>query len=215
MLYRADVNMTQGEAVYKAAARIQKYGVNAFINMLGEKAIKARGGRARLLKYYTEKYPEAPLTLEPKAPSISEHMKSYWEDVKLVAEGHGITDKEARDILKREKRGMRNARVKVMITKSGKSWQLVMEGEYKNHQTGETAIEEGSSFLKPNPTEQYEDAFNECIQSALNKLGGAMFGDGYADIEDSDWFLIKVLKETWIRFYGREPTELEGEHKDV
>jgi hypothetical protein len=36
-------------------------------------------------------------------------------------------------------------------------------------------------------------------------LGGSKFEDGYADIEDSDWFLIKILKERWNRFYGRIP----------
>jgi hypothetical protein len=66
----------KGEAIYKASERIKKYGVKAFVKMLGETAIKKRGGRARLLKYYTEKYPSAPLTLEPKAPYISRTMKS-------------------------------------------------------------------------------------------------------------------------------------------
>jgi hypothetical protein len=202
MFYRADVNMTQGEAVYKAAARIQKYGVEAFVKMLGEKAIKARGGRARLLKYYTEKYPEAPLTLEPKAPSISERMKSYWRDVKLIAEGHGITDKEARKILKREKE---DRDVRVQITKTVKGWQLYILGEFKNTETAETATAEGFSRLYDN-RDNHEEALNECIKSALNSLGGAMFGDGYADIEDSDWFLVEILKERWNRFYGRIPT---------
>lgn len=202
----------KGEAVYKAAERIKKYGVEAFVKMLGEKATKARGGKARLLKYYTEKYPAAPLRITAKAPYISKHMRAYWDDVKAIGEGHEISISEARKLLKKEKQGDKNVRVKVMLIKKGKSWQLVVKGEYKNDKTGEIAIEEGSSYLKPSK-ESYEEAFDECIQSALNKLGGAMFGDGYADMEESDWTLIKVIKETWIRFYGREPTELEGEHE--
>ena len=201
----------KGEAIYKAAERIQKYGVEAFVKMLGKKAIKARGGRARLLKYYTEKYPTASLKITPKAPYISRHMEEYWKDVKAIKEGHEISITEARKLLKREKQGDRRARVKVMVTKKGKSWQLLVKGEYKNDKTGEIATEEGASFLHKS-REAYEAAFEECIKDALNKLGGAIFGDGYADIEDSDWTLIKVIKETWLRYYGKYPTELEGEH---
>jgi len=134
--------MTQGEAVYKAAARIKKYGVEAFVEMLGEKAIKARGGRARLLKYYTVKYPSALLRIEPKAPYISRTQRSYWKDVKSLS--------EARDI----------------------------PINYV-HYTDEYHEEE-------------EEAFDECIREAQAKLGG------------SGWILVKVLKETWIRYYGRE-----------
>lgn len=192
--------MTQGEAVYKAAARIKKYGVEAFIKMLGKKAIKARGGRARLLKYYTEKYPTAPITLEPKAPSISYHMKSYWRDIKMVAEGHGITDKQARKILKRERK---DRDVRVHITKTVDGWQLYILGKFKNIETGEIAKTEGFSCLYKNREGKHEEALNECIKSALNSLGGSKFEDSYADIEDSDWFLIEILKERWNRFYGR------------
>ena len=204
----------KGEAIYKAAERIQKYGVEAFVKMLGKKAIKARGGRARLLKYYTEKYPTAPLKITPKAPYISRHMEEYWKDVKAIKEGHEISITEARKLLKREKQGDRRARVKVMVTKKGKSWQLLVKGEYKNDKTGEIATEEGASFLHAS-REAYEEAFEECIKDALNKLGGAIFGDGYADIEDSDWALIKVIKETWLRYYGKYPSELEGKHETI
>ena len=192
--------MTQGEAVYKAAARIKKYGVEAFIKMLGKKAIKARGGRARLLKYYTEKYPTAPITLEPKAPSISYHMKSYWRDIKMVAEGHGITDKQARKILKRERK---DRDVRVHITKTVDGWQLYILGKFKNTETGEIAKAEGFSCLYKNREGKHEEALNECIKSALNSLEGSKFEDSYADIEDSDWVLVEILKERWNRFYGR------------
>lgn len=192
--------MVTGEAIYKAKARIEKYGVKAFVDMLGEKAIEARGGRARLLKYYAAKYPEAPLRIVPKRLDISQHMKSYWYDVKLVSEARGITDKQARKILKREKEGDR--RVRVRVIKKGKKWQLVVKGEYRHIKTNEIAQEEGTSYTH-DTRDEYDEAFDECIKSALNKLGGAIFGDGYADIEDSDWVLVKVLKETWIRYYGR------------
>jgi len=201
----------KGEAIYKASERIKKYGVEAFVKMLGEVAIKKRGGKARLLKYYTAKYPTAPLRIEAKAPYISRTMRSYWKDVKLIAEGHEVSIKEAREILKREKEDDRRVRVKVMVIKKGKSWQLVVKGEYKNKETSETTIEEGASFLKKS-RDEYDEAFEECIKDALNRLGNAIYGDGYADIEDSDWELVKVLKETWIRYYGKESTEMEGKH---
>ena len=85
-----------GEAIYKASARIEKYGVEAYVKMLGKTAIKKRGGKAKLLKYYTEKYPEAPLTLEPKAPYISRSQKSYWQDVKSLAKARDISIKKVR-----------------------------------------------------------------------------------------------------------------------
>jgi hypothetical protein len=194
--------MIQGEAVYKAAARIKKYGVEAFVKMLGEKAIKARGGRARLLKYYTAKYPEAPLTLEPKAKHISQHMKSYWRDVKAIAEGHDVNIFKARKILKRERSGRD---VRVHITQTGKGWQLYILGKFKNAETLETATAEGFSRSYPNREGKHEEALDECIKSALNSLGGSKFEDGYADIEDNDWFLVEILKERWNRFYGRIP----------
>jgi hypothetical protein len=193
--------MIQGEEIYKVAPRIQKYGVEALVKSFGAKAIKARGGRARLLKYYTKKYPKAPLTLEPKAARTSRSMKSYWRDVKLVAKGHDITDKQARKILKRERKGKD---VRIQITKTGKGWQLYILGEFKNTETGEVAIAEGFSCSYPNRNSP-EEALNDCIKSALNSLAGSKFEDSYADIEDSDWFLVKLLKKRWNRFYGRIP----------
>ena len=193
----------KGEAIYKAAERIQKYGVEAFVKMLGEKAIKARGGRARLLKYYAEKYPSALLKITPKAPYISRSQLSYWKDVKKLSEAKGLSIKKTRTLLKRLKTAKN---VQVRVIKSGEGWQLVMLGIYKNIETKEEAKEEGHSNLHYGEDINifYEEALNECIREALNTLGGAMFGDGYADIEDSNWFLLKILKETWIRYYGRE-----------
>jgi len=40
--------------------------------------------------------------------------------------------------------------------------------------------------------EEEEEAFDECIREAQAKLGG------------SGWILVKVIKKTWIRYYGRE-----------
>jgi hypothetical protein len=95
--------------------------------------------------------------------------------------------------------------VRVQITKTGKGWQLYILGEFKNTETGETTTAEGFSRSYDN-RDNYEEALNECIKSALNSLGGSKFEDSYADIEDSDWFLVKILKKRWNRFYGRIPT---------
>jgi len=199
--------MVQGEEVYKGKPRVFKYGMKAYAKMRGFTGKRALKEVERLKKLY----PTAPVSLEPKAPHRSRTMRSYWEDVKLIVKGHETSIKEARKILKREKEGDRRVRVKVMVIKKGKSWQLMVKGAYKNKETSETAIEEGASYLKKS-RDEYEEAFEECIKDALNRLGSAIFGDGYADIEDSDWELTKVLKKTWIRYYGKEPTEMEGEH---
>jgi hypothetical protein len=188
--------MTQGEAVYKAAARIKKYGVEAFVKMLGEKAIKARGGRPRLLKYYTEKYPTAPLRLEPKAPYISRSQQSYWKDVKSLAEARNMTIKKTRKLLKRLKTAKN---VQVRVIKSGEGWQLIMLGLYENTDKDDIYFKQreealGHSYIhyEEDVSERYDEALGECIREAQAKLGG------------SGWQLIKILKETWIRYYGRE-----------
>ena len=186
----------KGEAIYKASARIQKYGVEAFVKMLGKKAIKARGGRARLLKYYAEKYPTAPLKITPKAPYISRAQKSYWKDVKSLSEAKGLSIKKTRTLLKRLKTA-RNVQVRVI--KLGEGWQLVMLGIYEN--TDKESIyfkqreeQEGHSYVhyEEDFSECYTEAIDECIREAQAMLGG------------SGWKLVKILKETWIRYYGRE-----------
>ena len=184
--------MIQGEAVYKAAARIKKYGVEAFVKMLGEKAIKARGGRARLLKYYAEKYPKALLRLEPKAPYISRSQRSYWKDVKSLAEARDIPIKQTRKLLK----GLKTTKnVQVRVIKSGEGFQLVMLGLYEN--TDKENIyykkrEEAKGHSYVHEEQDYDECLGECIAQAQGVLGG------------SGWELIKILKETWIRYYGRE-----------
>lgn len=196
--------MIVGEAIYKAAARIERYGVEAFVKMLGEKAIKARGGKPRLLKYYAEKYPGAPLRLEPKAPIISRSMRSYWKDVKALAKARDIGIKASRKILKGLKA---DSKVQVRVIKEGHGWQFILFGKYEHWDKEEMENEERDSEKKHeikdqmgwsyvHYTDEYyeeeEEAFEEAKRDAQYTLGG------------SGWQLIKVLKETWIRFYGRE-----------
>lgn len=191
--------MVKGEAIYRAAERIQKYGVEAFVKMLGKTAIKKRGGRARLLKYYTEKYPTAPLRIEPTAPYISRTQKSYWKDVKSLAKARDMSIKNTRALLKK----LRTAKnVQVRVIRSGEGWQLEMLGLYE-HQVKDNEVLpkpyekeqiEGFSYMHYTEThyECYNEALGECINEAQAKLGG------------SGWILVKILKETWLRYYGRE-----------
>lgn len=188
--------IAKGEAVYKAAERIKTYGVEAFVKMLGEKAIKARGGRARLLKYYTEKYPEAPLTLKPKAPYISRSQRSYWKDVKALSKARDMPIKATRKLLKKLKTAKN---VQVRIIKSGAGWQLIMLGLYEQtdkdnayYKLREESTGHSYMHYEEDFNDCYEEAFNECIRESQASLGG------------SGWILVKVLKETWIRYYGRD-----------
>lgn len=186
----------KGESIYKASERIKKYGVEAFVKMLGKKAIKARGGRSRLIKYYTKKYPEAPITLEPKAPYISRTQRSYWKDVKALSKARDMPIKQARKLLKRLKTAKN---VQVRVIKEGEGWQLIMIGIYENtdkesiyYKQQEEATGHSYVHYEEDFNECYEEAFNECIREAQATLGG------------SGWVLIKVLKENWIRYFGRE-----------
>ena len=213
----------KGEAIYKASERIKKYGVEAFVKMLGQTAIKKRGGKAKLLKYYTEKYPTAPISVEPSAPYTSRSQRSYWKDVKSLSEARDIPIKQTRKLLK----GLKTDRnVQVRVIKQGEGWQLVMLGLYEYHEKeGEVItiqkeidyfkeigikrpeLEEemkrtgyqikgvrqeatGHSYVHEN--KDYDECLEECIREAQATLGG------------SGWILIKILKETWIRYYGRE-----------
>ena len=186
----------KGEAIYKASERIKKYGVEAFVKMLGKKAIKARGGRARLLKYYTEKYPAAPLKITPKAPYISRSQRSYWKDVKSLSEAKELSIKKTRTLLKKLKTA---TNVQVRVIKSGEGWQLIMLGIYENVDKESiyfknSSAKEGHSYVhyEEDYRECYDEALDECIREAQAMLGG------------SGWKLVKILKETWIRYYGRE-----------
>ena len=210
----------KGEVVYKAAERIKRYGVKAFVKMLGATARKKRGGTTRLTKYYTAKYPSAPLSIKPTAPYISRSQRSYWHDVKSLAEARKIPIKSSRKILKRLKTAKN---VQVRVIKHGEGFQLVMLGLYelKEEEEGESTQSELEYFKeigikRPDLEEQlkrvssignqqeatghsyvhkdqdYNGCLGECIAEAQAVLGG------------SGWQLIKVLKETWIRYYGRE-----------
>jgi len=193
----------KGEAIYRASERIKKYGVEAFIKMLGEAAIKKRGGRSRLLKFYTAKYPEAPLRIEAKAPYISRTMRSYWKDVKLLAKARDITPGKSRGILKRLKT---SKNVQVRVIKQGEGWQLIMVGLYEHKEKDNELLkapydreeQKGYSYMcyEDNFNDCYDDALDECIRDAQAQLGG------------SGWILVKIIKETWVRYYGREKNDM-------
>ena len=186
------VNMVRGEKIYKASERIKTYGVEAFVKMLGKTAIKKRGGKARLLKYYTEKYPEAPLRLEPKAPYITRSMRSYWKDVKSLVKARDIGTKASRKLLKKLKT---TKNVQVRVIKSGEGWQLVMFGLYENTDKENICYkqrEEATGHSYVHEEQDYDECLGECVAEAQAILGG------------SGWELVKVIKETWIRYYGRE-----------
>ena len=182
----------RGESIYKASERIRTYGVEAFVKMLGKKAIKKRGGEPHLLKYYAEKYPEAPMSLKPKGSYISQTMRSYWRDVKRLGEVRDLSIKDTRKLLKSLKT---DRNVQVRVIKSGEGWQLVMVGLYENTDKDNPYFkqqEESTGHSYVHQEQDYEEAFGECMREAQALLGG------------SGWQLVKVLKETWLRYYGRE-----------
>lgn len=192
--------MTRGEAIYKTSERIKEYGVKAYVKMLGKTARKAaekrHGGRKGLIKWYSKRYPEAPLTLEPKAPYISRSQRSYWKDVKSLAKERDMSIKDTRKLLKRLKT---DKNVQVRVIKSGTGWQLIMLGLYENtdketidFKHREKALGHSYIHYEADFNECYTEALEECIREAQAKLGG------------SGWQLVKILKETWIRYYGRE-----------
>lgn len=187
----------------KAEERLRRYGKKAYAKMRGFRGKKALKEVERL-----KTYKEVPLEIKPKAPYISRSQRSYWRDVKSLSKERKIGIKESRRILKKEKTG-RNVQVRVI--KSGNGWQLVMKGLYiRTKKDGESLKPpyeevEQTGYSTVFEEQDYEEAFEECQKEALNNLGGAMFGDGYGNIiEDSDWKLKKVLKETWVRYFGRE-----------
>jgi homoserine trans-succinylase len=159
-----------------------------------------RGKKAlREIKRLKKLIPTAPIELEPKAPYISRSQRSYWKDVKALAKARDMPIKDTRKLLKKLKTAKN---VQVRVIKSGTGWQLVMLGLYEHQEKDGEKLEapfnqeeeEGHSYV--HYTDEYheeeEEAFDECVREAQAKLGG------------SGWILVKVLKETWIRFYGRE-----------
>ena len=91
----------------KAAERILKYGIKAYLKMRGLRKTAAR------ILFYQRKYPTAPLALEPKAPYISRSMKSYWYDVKKLAEARDMSIRSTRKLLKKLKTD-KNVQVRVI-----------------------------------------------------------------------------------------------------
>ena len=174
----------------KAAERILKYGIKAYLKMRGLRKTASR------ILFYQRKYPTAKLELPSLAPHISRSQRSYWKDVKALSEERDIPIKETRKLLK----GLKTDRnVQVRVIKSGEGWQLIMLGLYENADKDDIYFKQreeslGHSFVHRTETnyECYDDALEECIKEAQAKLGG------------SGWQLIKILKETWIRYYGRE-----------
>ena len=190
----------------KLIERLLKYGAAAYAKMRGFRGKKALKEIARLKKLI----PTAPLEIEAKAPYISRSMRSYWKDVKSLVDARGIDIKSSRKLLK----GLKTSKnVQVRVIKKGEGWQLVMLGLYENLEKpylyeeedrlgiphppvetkyiGKTQQEmEGHSYV--HEEQDYDEALGECIREAQAMLGG------------SGWQLIKVLKETWIRYFGRE-----------
>ena len=180
--------MVRGEEIYKSKPRVFRYGMEAYAKMRGFKGKRALKEVERLKKLY----PTAPLRLEPKAPVITRSMRSYWKDVKALAKARDMGIKTTRKLLK----GLKTAKnVQVRVIKSGEGWQLIMLGLYENtdkenvyYKKREKA--EGHSYA--HEEQDYDECLGECIAEAQAQLGG------------SGWELIKVLKETWIYYYGRE-----------
>ena len=178
----------------KAEERLRRYGKKAYAKMRGLKGKKAIKEIERL-----SKHKEVPLEIPSKAPYISRAQRSYWKDVKMLSKERKINIKESRRLLKKEKTA-RNVQVRVI--KRGKGWQLTMNAIYEHME------EDGKRLPKPFEREEqggnsyvhyeesffecYEEAFQECVADAIVSLGG------------SGWVLIKILKETWTRYYGRE-----------
>ena len=175
--------------------RLKKEGIEHFVRGLGVEKIKARGGRARLINYYTTNYPSIPLRIKAKDPGKSLSMKSQWENVKKLAEARDIPIKEARKLLKKLKTGKN---VRIMLTNTANGWQLIMEGWYENTDKENIYYKErlkaegySSMCYEEDFHECYDKAFEECKRSAQAGLGG------------SGWELVEVIKETWFRYYGR------------
>lgn len=195
----------------KAKERLLKYGISAYLKMRGLKKTASR------ILFYQHKYPVAKLELPAKAPYISRSQRSYWKDVKALSKERNITIKESRKLLKSLKT---DKNVQVKVIKSGEGWQLMMLGLYELKEKGRQTqleyfreigierpdLEEQAKQLPGTQREMlgyskthrvetndecYDEALGECIRYAQGELGG------------SGWFLIKIIKETWYRYYGR------------
>ena len=173
----------------KAKERIARYGMEAYAKMRGFTAKKVLEEEVERLKKI---YPTYPVKDKELAPYISRSQKSYWKDVKSLVKARDIRIKQARKLLK----GLKTAKnVNVRVIKSGEGWQLIMLGLYENTDKEnihykEREEEKGHSYV--HGEQDYDECLDECTREAQATLGG------------SGWELVKVLKETWIRYYGRE-----------
>jgi hypothetical protein len=184
--------------------RIEKYGIRAYIKMLGAKKVKERGGETALISFYKKKYPKAKLgkVIKPSRQSIS--MKNYWYKIKQIAAGHKIPIKKARKIFKKERK-----EGEIRLVKKGRGYQLYLKGIYEyiekvkpkerrkerrkiKHKKIKKIRKTVESYSKLHKTKTYNRCLNEAINDARLILGG------------SNWNLVKILKIKWIRFYGRE-----------
>lgn len=180
----------------KLKERLLRYGAVSYAKMRGFRGKRALKEIERLKKLI----PTAPIEIEPKAPYISRTQKSYWRDVKAVSKAQDIPIKQSRKLLK----GLKTDKnVQVRVIKSGDGWQFILYGKYEHwdkeeYERGEKDREKkheikdqygGSYFHKE---QDYEEMFGEAEREAKSVLGG------------TGWMLIKVLKEIWIRYYGRE-----------
>ena len=172
----------------RAKERIVKYGVKAFLKSLGKEAIKKRGGYRRLLKFYTGKYVQAPLEVEPPTKGrISGQMRAYWKDVKRIVEGRKLGIVKARKLMKKEGVGKD---VKLRVIKTGEGWQLTLKAAFRDEKTG--AEEDAEGFSRLHKERNYDECFDECVRFCQAFLGG------------SNWNLIGVYSYKWNRYFGRE-----------
>ena len=170
----------------KAKERIERYGIERYINMLGKETVRKRGGAKILFEYYSKKYPKTPFIIPEPISRISKAQKDYWKKIKQIAKDHGISIKQARGIFKRERR-----KGKIKLIKQGEGYQLYILGIFKDEKIKQISLPtEGFSYVRPK--KDYKKSFEECIRFAQAILGG------------SNWKLIKILKKEWIRFYGRK-----------
>jgi len=185
----------------KAKERILKYGIEAYIKMRGLKPSSS------LYSFYKEKYPTAPVAIPATHPETSARQKRYWQKVKKIAEGHGISVKQARKVFKGERKEGR-----IKLVKGGSGYQLYMRGIYEDDKSGEIDVTTGKVIKKDRTeadgysyvraTKDYDLALKECIRYAQATLGG------------SNWLLIKILHKEWYRFYGYERTNFTENHKE-
>ena len=194
--------MVKGEAIYKTSERIKKYGIEAYIKQLN-KTVKARRTGKEWIKYYQKKYPDASLTITPTRPDISRTQRSYWQDVKILSEARDITPREGRSLLKKLKTAKN---VQVRVIKEGSGWQFILNGKYEYWDKEELAsgrdkdkkheIKEQIGYSYTHYDTDYEDCYGEAFDEAKKDAKFVLGGTG--------WILIKVLKETWIRFIGKK-----------